>query len=143
MFIGFVSGNLVRDPEVGTTASGNLSCKFTVATDSWKSMRNGQKITEYINVGVYGKKAENPSRYLRKGHKVTVVGNAATYSYQGRDGKMHMGIELAADVVEFMFNKDDPIPESEIKGEPQRLADDPGTGVPDGFVPVESDELPF
>ena len=66
MFIGFVSGNLTRDPEVGTTASGNLSCKFTVATDSWKSMKNGQKITEYINVGIYGQKAETPSRYLRK-----------------------------------------------------------------------------
>ena len=68
-------GNLGKDPEVRYTPSGAAVCNFSIATtDRWKNKDNGQleEKTEWHNIVVWDKQAENCKEYLAKGRMVYI-----------------------------------------------------------------------
>ena len=68
-------GRMTRDVELQTLSSGNQVGKFGLAMNRvWTS--NGQKNekTTFIDVTVWGKMAENLSKYTKKGHRLGIVG---------------------------------------------------------------------
>ena len=62
-------GNLTRDPEFTTTASGVNVCKFTLAVSRRFQNANGERETDFISVVVWRAQAETCAKYLRKGRQ--------------------------------------------------------------------------
>lgn len=102
-------GRLVRDPELKYTQSNQAVCNFTLAVD--KNLRKdkreeaeaaGRPTADFPRVIVWGKMAENASRYLFKGSQCAVDGRIQTGSYQDKDGKTVYTTDVIADRVEFL-----------------------------------------
>ena len=80
-------GRLTRDPEVRYSAGTQMAiCRFAVAIDR-PPRQNGEKQTDFPNVVVFGKQAENCERFLAKGRLVGVQGRIQTGSYTNKDGQ--------------------------------------------------------
>ncbi|MEE8112678.1 MAG: single-stranded DNA-binding protein [Acidobacteriota bacterium] len=91
-------GNLGRDPEVRTTASGIRVANFPIATSSTWTDKNDQKQekTEWHRIVVWGKQAEICERYLVKGKQVYVEGSLQTRSWDDRSGNKRYTTEVKA-----------------------------------------------
>lgn len=80
MFFTTFTGNLGRDPETKSTSGGDV-CSFSVAV---KQGYGRDAKSEWFRCSVWGKRGETIARYLRKGMKVTVVGEMTIGEYQGK-----------------------------------------------------------
>jgi single-strand DNA-binding protein len=98
-----IIGNLTRDPEQKSLPSGIAVTSFSVATNRvWKDKEgNKQESTDYHNVVVFGRQAENAAKYLTKGASVLVEGRMQTRTWDGQDGKKNYRTEIIADTVQF------------------------------------------
>ncbi len=92
-------GNLTRDPELRTTASGQSVVNFGIATNRSYKDRDGQKQeqTEFHNIVAWGKLADICAQYLSKGRKVFVEGRLQTREWEGQDGSKRRTTEIVAD----------------------------------------------
>lgn len=97
-----IYGNLTRDPELKALPSGMQVCSFSLATNRVYNDRDGnrQEATDYHNVVVFGKQAENSAKYLSKGNGVFVEGRLQTRSWD-KDGQKQYRTEIVADRVQF------------------------------------------
>lgn len=98
----FIAGNLTRDPELRALPSGANVCTFGVATNRvWYNQdRQKQEATEFHNIVVFGRQAENCAQYLKKGSGVLVEGRLQTRSWD-KDGHKQYRTEIVADRVQF------------------------------------------
>lgn len=105
-----ITGRLVRDPELKYTQSQMAVCSFTLAVDKGLSRDKreemesaGKPTADFPRIMVWGKQAENVSRYLSKGSQCAVIGRIQTGSYQDREtGKTIYTTDIIADRVEFL-----------------------------------------
>lgn len=105
-----IIGRLVRDPELRYTQSQQAVCTFTLAVDKGLSRDKreelesaGKPTADFPRIMVWGKQAENVSRYLSKGSQCGVIGRIQTGSYQDREtGKTIYTTDIIADRVEFL-----------------------------------------
>lgn len=97
-----VYGNLTRDPELKALPSGMNVCSMSIATNRVYNDRDGnrQEATDYHNIVVFGKQAENSAKYLTKGNGVYVEGHLQTRSWE-KDGQKQYRTEIVADRVQF------------------------------------------
>lgn len=97
-----IYGNLTRDPELKALPSGMNVCSFSLATNRVYNDRDGnrQENTDYHNITVFGKQAENCAKYLTKGSSAYVEGRLQTRSWE-KDGQKHYRTEVIADRVQF------------------------------------------
>ena len=77
-----IIGNVVRDPEMRTTPSGQNVTSFSIATNRVWNDTNGQKQerAEFHNIVAWRRLAEISSQYLKKGAKVYIEGRLQTRS---------------------------------------------------------------
>ncbi|HEX8502858.1 MAG TPA: single-stranded DNA-binding protein [Pyrinomonadaceae bacterium] len=99
-----IVGNLGRDPELSYTPQGTAVCKFSVATNERRRDKAGeqQDITTWFRVTVWGKQAENVSKYLSKGRKVYLEGRLHMEEWTDREGKPRQTLEVNASDVQFI-----------------------------------------
>lgn len=103
-------GRLTRDPELRYTQSNQAVCTFTLAVDKKLSREKreeaeaaGRPTADFPRIIVWGKMAENASRYLFKGSQCAVEGRIQTGSYQDSEtGKTVYTTDIIADSVEFL-----------------------------------------
>lgn len=95
-------GNLTRDPEMRTGASGIPVCTFTLAVNRRFTNKQGVREADFIPIVTFKQKAELCARYLTKGRKVAVEGVIQTRSYDAQDGSKRYVTEIVADEVEFI-----------------------------------------
>lgn len=83
-------GNLGRDPEVRRDQQGNPIANLSVATsETWKDKETGERKerTEWHRVVIFNDGlAEVAEKYLRKGSKVYLEGQAQTRKWTDKDG---------------------------------------------------------
>jgi len=104
-----LSGNLGRDPELRTTAAGGNLLTFSIAVnDRVKDSSTGEwkDYTNWVDVVVFGNRAESLSRILTKGMKVTINGKIR-YSSWEKDGQTRSKIEVIANDVDIMQRRED------------------------------------
>jgi len=94
-----IIGNLTRDPESRTTATGQNVCNFSVATSSQWTDASGakQERTEYHSIVAWGKLADICTQYLAKGRKVYVEGRLQTREWEAQDGAKKQRTEIVAE----------------------------------------------
>ena len=99
-------GNLGKDPEVRYTAGGQAVANLRIATSrSWTDKASGQKKeeTEWHDVEVWGKQAEQVGEYLAKGRQVYVEGRLKTDKWQDKtSGQERSRVKVVADSVRFL-----------------------------------------
>ena len=98
-------GNLGRDPEVRSTASGQPVANFTLATSRrWKD-KNGQRQeqTEWHYIVAWGKQAEIAGQYLTKGKQIFLEGRLQTRSWDDRQtGEKKYRTEVVCDYFQML-----------------------------------------
>lgn len=127
-------GRLTRDPITRYTTSGMAVCKFTVATDRTKK-KDEDKITDFINVTVFDKQAENCERYIGKGSLVGIQGYLASGHYENKHGETIYTLDVNANRVEFLDKKKEQKTEEQHEEEQQEFQ-------PEGFTEIDED-IPF
>lgn len=96
-------GRLTKDPVVRyTTGQEPIAvARFSVAVD--RPTRAGvEKQTDFPNIVVFGRQAENCERFLKKGRLVGISGRIQTGRYAKKEGDMVYITEVYANKVEFL-----------------------------------------
>lgn len=123
-----IIGNLTRDPELRTTASGLSVCTFTVAVS--RPFKRDE--TDFLPVVVWRGLAENCGKFLAKGRKVGVCGHLQTRSYEDNSAVRRYVTEIIADDVEFLTPK----------GNAEQVMNSHDSGY-DDFEPLDDEQMPF
>ena len=132
-------GNLTHDPETRSTSSGVTVTTFTIAVNRRYS-QGGEKVTDFFRINAWRQLGETCSRYLSKGRKVAVIGELQARTYEAKDGTTRMALDVSADEVEFLTPRSADDSGSTYSSGPKPSAQ---TGEPDGFIDVQSDDIPF
>lgn len=99
-----VVGNLGRDPELRYTPQGNAVCDFSVATNEKRRDKAGelQSVVTWFKITLWGKQAENASKYLTKGSSVYIEGRLRIEEWTDRDGNNRHSLEVNATDMQFL-----------------------------------------
>lgn len=94
-----IIGNVVRDPEMRTTPTGQNVTSFSIATNFvWKGADGQrQEKAEFHNVVAWRRLAEIASQYLKKGSKVYIEGRIQTRSWDDPNGIKRYRTEIIAE----------------------------------------------
>jgi single-strand DNA-binding protein len=82
-------GNVGKDPEIRSTASGTMVASFGLATSERQKDATGNWVdrTEWHNVVAYAKLAEIVKDYVKKGSKLFIEGRLNTRNWDDKDTK--------------------------------------------------------
>lgn len=98
-------GRLTAKPELRYTGSNVPYSRFSVAVNRTFSNNQGQRETDFINVVVWRKQAENVCNFLDKGSLVAVEGRLQTGNYDDKDGNKRYTMDVVGDNVQFLESK--------------------------------------
>lgn len=98
-------GRLTGKPELRYTNSNLPFSRFSIAVNRTYSNQQGQRETDFINIVVWRKQAENVCNFLDKGSLVSIDGRLQTGSYEDKDGNKKYTVEVLADSVQFLESK--------------------------------------
>jgi len=99
-------GRLVKDPELRHSENGDkVYTKFTIAVQRNFRSPDGGREADFIQIRVFGKKAEVIVKYTRKGSLITVSGRLRTGSYEDESGNRKYIAEVVAEDFKFIENK--------------------------------------
>ena len=104
------SGNLTRDAEVRRTGQGLTIANFCMAVNSRrKNQQSGEweNYPNYVDVTVFGKKAEFVEHGLTKGAKVFIDGELRWSSWE-KDGQKRSKLEVVANDIELTKKPEPP-----------------------------------
>ena len=107
-------GNLTADPELKQSTSGVSVCSFNIAVNR-KYSKDGKNEVDFITIVTWRQQAEFVSKYFKKGQAILVCGQIQTRSYTDKQENKRTGVEVVADEVSFVGNKES---STEAKNEP-------------------------
>ena len=128
-----LTGRLTRDPELRYTSNSKAVCNFTIATNR-PVVRDGEKIADFINCIVWGKTAENLSKYQSKGSLIGIDGRLESRSYDDKDGNKRYVTEVPVEHIEFLGSKSDGQTETKESNHYEEFGN---------AIEISDDELPF
>lgn len=145
-------GRLTRDPELRKTQSGMSVASFTIAVDDSHKGPNGEKVTIFMPVSVFGASADNVVKFTRKGSLVGVVGRLTQRKYARKADNVEVtSTEISANQVEFLepkakgandstgYTPDQPAPAMDNQAQDKKQSD----GKNLDSIDVVDDDLPF
>lgn len=141
-----IIGNLTRDPELKAIASGNKVCTFSVATNRTYKDANGtrQEKTDYHNVVVWGKTAENVATYMKKGSQILVEGRMETRSWDdAATGTKKYRTEIIADTVQFGSKNSGSSSPSSATSTPKKSEDEELDTIEYPEEQINAEDIPF
>ena len=100
-----LGGRLTADPELKQSTNGLSVCSFTIAVDR-RFSKGEEKGCDFINIVAWRQTAEFVSKYFKKGNPIIVVGEIQTRSYTDKQGNKRTAVEVVADEVSFVGNKE-------------------------------------
>lgn len=114
-------GRLTKDPELRYSQGSNTAiARFTLAVD--REAKNSDQNADFIRITVFGKSAENVSKYLAKGRQCAVNGRIQTGSYQDKNGQTVYTTDVIANRVEFLGGNQNGV-QSNVNSNQQRFDD--------------------
>ena len=97
-------GNLTADPEIRSTQTGKSVCTFTIAVNRKKV---SEPQTDFFRINAWNGLADTCARFLSKGKKVAVIGELQARTYEDKQGKTRLSLDVSADEVEFLSPKEE------------------------------------
>jgi len=120
-------GRLVKDPEIRYASSGKAVATLRIAVDRNHTNAQGERETDFVDVVVWDRQAENVANHLQKGRLVAVHGRLQIRSWETPEGQRREKAEVVASQVRFL----DKAPTNSTGG-----------GMGETFVP-DDDDVPF
>lgn len=108
-------GRLANDPELKYTPSGVAVAKFSLAIGG-KPKNDGSDSVSFINMTVWGKGAENLTRYQKKGDQIAVDGRLEQKSWTNQEGQKRSSIEVKVERIEYLNRKRGELPNVDFVG---------------------------
>lgn len=78
-------GRLTKDPEIKLTQTGKKVASISVAVDDGKDAQ-GNRISQYFNCSAWDSQAEIIESYVKKGHRIAIIGKLQNRSWDRPDG---------------------------------------------------------
>lgn len=97
-------GRITRDLELRYTGNNNAVCEFTIATNR-PVMRDGERVADFVTCVVFGKQAENLTKYQSKGSMIGIEGAYRVDNYNDKDGNSRYKHYVLVHTVEFLESK--------------------------------------
>lgn len=100
-----VSGNLTRDPELITTASGIEICKFGIAVNERRKVdEEWTDVAHFFDVTYFGRRGELMAEKANKGDRAYVTGRLEYQSWEDKEsGQKRSKVGIIANEVEGEF----------------------------------------
>ena len=133
-----ITGNLTRDPELNRSQSGMAILKMGVAVnDRRKNSTTGEweDSVNFVDVTMFGTRAEAVSRFLSKGKQVGIEGKLRWHEWETQAGEKRSAIEVVADDIELLGGRGDA-----PAGSPRPSADPDSVPVDDS---LSGEDIPF
>jgi single-strand DNA-binding protein len=92
-------GRLTKNPELKQVGDGKVVARLSLAVDDFRS--KGER-TDFFQIDVWGKQAENCGEYLSKGRLVGVNGRMRSDQYTDASGIKRYPVTVTADNVQFL-----------------------------------------
>ncbi len=131
-------GNLGRDPEIRSTASGVPVANLSLATNRRWNDRDGnlQEQTEWHRIVVFGRQAEVAGEYLSRGRQIYVEGRLQTRSWEDRQtGETKYSTEVVCEIFKMLGRRGDAAGCQQGGSQGAPPADDMGPEPEDGDIP--------
>lgn len=141
-----IVGNLGRDPELRYTPQGNAVCSFSVATNEKRRDKTGdmQDVTTWFRITLWGKQAENASKYLTKGNPVYIEGRLRIEEWTDRDGQTRQSLEVNATDMQFIGTRSSDDYQSDSHSDREYAPRDEETGSSvSSAASATDDDIPF
>ena len=100
-----LSGNLVKDIEIRQTTSGKSVIQNTIAVRNDFANKDGNYDSTFLNIVVWGAKAEYLNKYAEKGSKILVEGKISNRNYEAKDGTKKYITEVIVEKLEIITFK--------------------------------------
>ncbi len=142
-------GNVGKDPEIRSSASGVTVATFTLATsDRYQDQQgNWQDRTEWHNLVAFKRTAEIVRDYVRKGSKLYIEGKIQTRSWDDKDsGAKRYRTEIIVNDLSLLSSREDGASRSAGSGSSAASFDQrPPAGQDDAAQSAEisDDDIPF
>lgn len=123
-------GNVGNDPEIKLFSDGSLVAKLTLATThSYKPKDSDEWIetVDWHTIQAYGSQAKTIANYVRKGHKLEIVGSIKNNNYTDEKEVKHYGYFVRAKeviLIEKISGKFAELPIKQIQGAKPTEAED-------------------
>ena len=119
-----MSGRLTKDIELKYTKNNTAVVSNSIAVQRNYKNADGSYTTDFINIEVWGSRAEYLSKYANKGDKVLISGRLQTDSYE-KNGTRISTFNIIAEEIEILLtSKKQETNKEETKIETKKLADD-------------------
>jgi single-strand DNA-binding protein len=97
-------GRIVKDPEVKVIGEGTSVCNFTLAVNRPYKDSTGEQAVDFINCQAWKHSAEFMGSFVKKGHRLGVIGSINTRTYD-KDGETRYVTEVNASQVQSFETK--------------------------------------
>lgn len=130
MNILMLTGRWTRDHELRYSQNGTAVLKNSLAVNRPFSKN---KETDFFDITIFGKIAENTANYTKKGMLVGIEGRLQQNRWEDQQGNKRSRVEVLANAVEFL----------EFAGS-NKKTDEAGIMEIDGFMALDdTDDVPF
>ncbi|WP_249962163.1 single-stranded DNA-binding protein [Histophilus somni] len=115
-------GNVGNDPEIKQFSDGSLVAKLTLATTHSYKPKDSDEWVETVDwhtVQAYGSQAKTIANYVRKGHKLEIVGSIKNNNYTDNKEVKHYGYFIRVKeviLIEKITGKFAELPTNQIQG---------------------------
>ncbi|MFU2080685.1 single-stranded DNA-binding protein [Avibacterium endocarditidis] len=123
-------GNVGSDPEIKQFSDGSLVAKLTLATTHSYKPKDSDEWVETVDwhtVQAYGSQAKTIANYVRKGHKLEIVGSIKNNNYTDEKEVKHYGYFIRVKeviLIEKISGKFAELPIDQIQGAKPAEAED-------------------
>lgn len=128
-----LSGNLVTDGEIRTTANNKAVYSGRIAVNRGIKDNNGNYITDYFNL-VYWNPLEYIKNNAKKGTRALVEGKIINREYEDKEGNKKHIIEVLVEHFEVSVRE---------KKEEVEVPQNTKTNYQEGDIVINDDDLPF
>jgi len=140
-----IIGNITNDLNLRTTGSGTPVLSFGVATNRRYKSQNSdewQEETNFHNVVVWGRQAENLAQRARKGTRLYIAGRLSTRTWDDQDGKKNYKTEIVADTISLISRYEQGSQGGEYQSDYKEEAKNNNSSDNTESV-IDPDDLPF
>lgn len=125
-------GNLTRDPELRYMPNGAPVCNVSLAMNRKYKDKEGnpQEQTDFVELEIYGRTAENTNKYCQKGRQVFVEGRLRLHKWEAQDGTKRSKHTVVVERIQFLQR-----PQGDTRGKEPQEAAAPAAG--------NDDDVPF
>ena len=97
-------GNLTRDPDTRTTATGLTIAKLGLAVSRVYSTKDGERKEEvtFVDIDCFGKQAEVITKYCTKGKPLMIEGRLKLDQWEAQDGTKRQKLGVVMESFQFL-----------------------------------------